>query len=620
MRRLFLIIQIMAMTLYSRFALGDGSFIALCYHDVRPEWNGNPYTITRSRLVEQFTWLKENNFHPVSLQALIESGQSNKPLPENPVLLTFDDGYASFHDTVFPILQAFGFPAVVSPVTAWLETETNKPVQYGSKLVPREHFLSWNQLKKMLESGLIEIASHSHDSHRGIPGNPQGSMQPALTTRMFKNSEQRYETDAEFQTRVSNDIAESVRIFRNRLDLKPKAITWPYGSYSLESIKLAEKQGINVSLTLDDGWNAVNDMQLIHRYLIDHERSMEGFKALFLRHDSKRPVRLAHVDMDYIYDPEPLQIQRNLDLLLDRIKRIGVNTVYLQAFSDPDGDGNADALYFPNRHLPMRADLFNYVAWQLRMKTRVSVYAWLPVLSFSVNAPEEWWVHELKNGRPIPSRNNYKRLSPYHPEARQLIADIYQDLAKQAHFSGLLFHDDAFLTDFEDVSPPALAHLKNQRLSEKTEEKIIVLTEFTHHLTNKVRYFRPDVKTARNLYANVVLTPESSEWFAQSLPDFLVNYDYTALMAMPFMEEAEEPMIWLETLIDKVSEHSLGLKKTVFELQSVDWRTQQKIPASVLADQMRLLQRMNALNYGYYPDDFHKNHPPMSLLKEMMTQ
>jgi effector-binding domain-containing protein len=42
-------------------------------------------------------------------------------------------------------------------------------------------------------------------------------------------------------------------------------------------------------------------------------------------------------------------------------------------------------------------------------------------------------------------------------EARKRITEIYEDLAKHASFKGILFHDDAFLTDFEDASPEALA-------------------------------------------------------------------------------------------------------------------------------------------------------------------
>ena len=91
-----------------------------------------------------------------------------------------------------------------------------------------------------------------------------------------------------------------------------------------------------------------------------------------------------HVDLDYIYDKNPEQVERNLGHLLDRIREMGVNTVYLQAFSDPDANGSADMVYFPNRYLPMRADLFNRVAWQISTRTSVNrVYAWMPLMAWN---------------------------------------------------------------------------------------------------------------------------------------------------------------------------------------------------------------------------------------------
>ena len=57
-----------------------------------------------------------------------------------------------------------------------------------------------------------------------------------------------------------------------------------------------------------------------------------------------------HIDLDYIYDPDPQQQERNLGHLLDRINAMGVNTVYLQAFSDPDANGSAGI--FPEPSYP----------------------------------------------------------------------------------------------------------------------------------------------------------------------------------------------------------------------------------------------------------------------------
>lgn len=67
--------------------------------------------------------------------------------------------------------------------------------------------------------------------------------------------------------------------------------------------------------------------------------------------------------------------------------------------------------------------------------------------------------------------------------------------------------------------------------------------------------------TARNLYAQPVMDPQAEQWYAQSLPKFLANYDYTALMAMPFMESATMPDRWLTELYEKVAAQPLGIQK-----------------------------------------------------------
>ncbi|MCD2450649.1 poly-beta-1,6-N-acetyl-D-glucosamine N-deacetylase PgaB [Methylicorpusculum oleiharenae] len=599
-------------------AATDKSFMALSYHDVQEEGNGEPLTISKDRLIEQFSWLKKNNFHPVSLQTLINAQLKKTPLPDNAVLLTFDDGHANSYKIVFPLLKSFGFPAVFSIVTSWIDTGPRESVKYGTDLRPRNDFLTWSQIEEMHVSGLIEIATHSHDLHKGIPGNPQGSLQPAATTRMYDNSKQHYESDEVFASRITQDLEHSVKRIEQHLKLKPRIINWPYGSYSVETLQLAQLQGLSVSLTLDEGQNKLTEALVIKRHLVGNAMDIDEFEAILKFTPKRIPIRVAQIDMDYIHDPNSEQTLRNLNLLLDRVKTTGINTVYLQAFSDPNGDGNADAVYFPNRHMPLRADLFNFVAWQLRKITGVSVYAWMPVLSFVTAAPSDWWVYEMKNGQPVPSQNNYKRLSPFNNKARQWIGDLYEDLAKHTEFSGILFHDDAFLTDYEDASPSALSYKMSIPANAITDEKIKTLTTFTGFLADKVRFFHPNIKTARNLYAKVVMNPESSEWFAQSLPNFLQNYDYTAVMAMPFMENAEKPLDWLRVLVTKVSDQPQGLSKTVFELQSVDWRTQEKIPEALFSEQITLLQRLQAVNYGYYPDDFHKDQPPASMLKTLM--
>jgi len=611
--------------------------IALCYHDVRDNLHetgdADSFTVSTDRLISHFEWLRANDYQPVSINDLLAERRGEKKLPEKAVLLTFDDGYTSFYTHIFPLLKSYGYPAVFALVGSWLETPADGLVAYGNQQLPRSRFLSWEQIREMQASGLIEFASHSYNLHRGILANPQGNEMPAGATRAYDAEGKTYENDDAFRERIFADLQKNKELLLREIGVAPRVMVWPYGAYNLSGIEVANNLGMPVTFSLDDGDNEPFDLEQFQRIVISQDFDLYQLTTKVRNPEPFQPVRVAHVDLDYVYDPDPEQQNRNLDLLLERIRALQINTVFLQAYADPDGDGNASALYFPNRHLPMRADLFSRVAWQLRTRCQVRVYAWLPVLAFDLGDAfyQKNGIQEEKDGLVLPSSNAYRRLSFFKPEVRTLIAEIYEDLGKHAYFSGVLFHDDALLTDFEDASPEALAYYARHGITEKSlaalrsnpetlaawsRLKTEALIDFTDELRNAAQRYRPQVKTARNTYARVVLQPESEQWFAQNFPLFLARYDYVALMAMPQMENAPEPEIWLKELVEKSSATPGALKKTIFELQSVDWRSAEKISSDELVAHMQFIARQQSLNFGYYPDDFLNNHPDLTTIRK----
>lgn len=632
------VILAVILTLTCGHSYAANEFIALCYHDIRDDVDGvvddDQMAVSTDNLIAQFSWLREHNYHVISLDDVIAAKNGKKQLPENAVLLTFDDGYKSIYTHVFPLLKQFNYPAVVALVGKWLETPEGQPVIYGGKETkPRDFFMNQDEIREISASGLIEFASHSYDLHHGILGNPQGNRQPAATTFQFLKKGNRYETLGEYKKRIFDDLGKNNHFVQKLVGVKPRTIVWPYGSFSHLSESIASQLGLKFSLTLEDGKNSLQRSSTIKRLLIQGNPPLQNF-VYSLRHTlSEEPIRVAHVDLDYIYDSDPTQENDNLSQLLDRIKAMSINTVFLQAFADPDGDGNADALYFPNRHMPVRKDLFNRVAWQLKTRSQVNVYAWMPVLSFVMPGTESMRVHSVKDGDVAPVKSEYLRLSPFNEKARTLIEEIYEDLAMHANFSGLIFHDDAYLNDFEDVSSEALRYtsviFKRPNLTVKdltgplnkkwTSFKTHELTQFTLRLANRVKYYRPEIKTARNMYASVLLNPESEAWFSQSYPDMLRSYDYTAIMAMPYMEQVEEPTQWLSKLAHKASLYDPKFTKTLFELQSVDWRTNQPIGNHTLENHFRLLMRIGIRHIGYYPDNFLDDQPSLAVIKSNLS-
>jgi biofilm PGA synthesis lipoprotein PgaB len=134
-----------------------------------------------------------------------------------------------------------------------------------------------------------------------------------------------------------------------------------------------------------------------------------------------------------------------------------------------------------------------------------------------------------------------------------------------------------------------------------------------------VRTHRPAIRTARNLYAPVLLTPESEHWFAQNFSLFLEAYDYTALMAMPYLEEAPSARQWLEEVAELVAAYPNGLEKTLFEIQTWDWRSGRALNDEELAAHLDLLLNRGARHIAYYPDDFITGHPTLEMLRSRLS-
>ncbi|MEO7031008.1 MAG: poly-beta-1,6-N-acetyl-D-glucosamine N-deacetylase PgaB [Herbaspirillum sp.] len=625
------------------------SFRVLCYHDVRDDVRSSFDTWPESTAVDirdltrHLSWLKESGYHPVSMQQIVDARAGRGSLPEKAVLLTFDDGYESVYTHVFPLLKQFQFPAVIAIVGDWIETPAGNNVRYGEQFLARDSFANWSQVREMVASGLIEVASHSHSMHHGILANPQGNLLPAATTRRYNSAHKMYESDSEYAIRVKTDLKENADLIERKLGLRPRVMVWPYGAYNLAADRWATEAGMPITMNLDPGPNTVGDsLNQIHRSLVSFDTDLPALIKMLREPASyqgkESPLeRVIHVDLDYVYDPDPVKQEENLSTLLDRMLRLRPTTVYLQAFADPDGDGVADALYFPNRHLPMRADLFSRVAWQLQTRIGVSVYAWMPVMAFKLpvgNPAANHVVQVMAGAPPSASQGRYHRLSPFDPLVRKTIAEIYEDLGKHAVFTGILFHDDATFSDFEDASPMALKVYRDQwHLGGTVEEirkdpalrrawtrkKSEYLNAFTVSLANTLREYQPAILTARNIYAQPILNPESEEWFAQNFSDFLGTYDFVAVMAMPYMEQAADPQKWLNQLFAEVKTHQGALRKTVFELQSRDWLLNREVPSAVLAAQLRQLHLAGARNFGYYPDDFLRNHPKESVIKPVIS-
>ena len=345
----------------------DARFMALSYHEVIADHEKiTPTAVRASDLARQFAWLQANDFHPVSVDQILAARDGGPPLPPNAILLTFDDGMKDVYTRVFPLLKLFGYPAVIALVGKWMDVPAGETVDYDGKPLPRSDFVTWEQVREMQASGLIEVASHSYDLHRGIPANPQGNTQPAATTRLYANG--RYEDDAAYLARLRFELRDSISQHTGKA---PRIIVWPYGRSNLAAQEVAAELGMPIGLTLVNGFNdATTPKAIWKRQLIENSPSLQAFAEMLRVTWAPNPGRSVKVDPG-TWPPGDDELSPTLDRLLT----LSPNIAFVKPVVMRDG---REMTLFPTKLRPVAADKLNHIAWQTERRAGVPVFIDLP--------------------------------------------------------------------------------------------------------------------------------------------------------------------------------------------------------------------------------------------------
>lgn len=181
----------------------------LAFHKVDPgfEWGVTRVTPRQFRSVLQV--LKDRNYQTVSVHDALDPKIN---LPENPIVITFDDSYASVFEYAFPILQEFQYTATVFVITGFAGEWNRWDVNLGGL---KFRHLSWEQISKMSEAG-IEIGSHT--VHH-----------PDLTRVSYKILE--------------NEVSLSKAHLEDTLGKKIDLISFPFGRYNNDVVSVCQAAG-----------------------------------------------------------------------------------------------------------------------------------------------------------------------------------------------------------------------------------------------------------------------------------------------------------------------------------------------------------------------------------------
>lgn len=184
-----------------------GKFYApiLLYHHIALKRPQNSYYVSPVIFDEQMKWLKDNDYHVISLDQFYEAAIGKEKIPSKPVVLTFDDGYQDQYDNALPILEKYSYPA-----TFYVKINN---INKGG--------MTWAELKNLQKAGHI-IGSHSVN-HKNMMDMP--------------TDELKYE------------LEESKYILELNLGTEIKHFCYPGGAYSTKTIEAVRDAGYLTATT-----------------------------------------------------------------------------------------------------------------------------------------------------------------------------------------------------------------------------------------------------------------------------------------------------------------------------------------------------------------------------------
>ncbi|MFV0344549.1 MAG: polysaccharide deacetylase family protein [Anaerocolumna sp.] len=208
------------------------------YHQVKPS-NFGKDVISPSEFESDLKYLYENDYNTITMNELIDFVYHNKPLPENPIMLTFDDGYLSTYKYAFPLLKKYNYKIVLSIIGK----STDDFTRVHDENVNYSH-LSWDKINEMLDSGLVEIQNHTYNLHTTKKGRIGVKPKPG-------------ESFSEYNLILADDLTKLQDEIKTLTGESPTTFTYPYGEFSEETITVLEELGFQAGLTCDYGVNVI---------------------------------------------------------------------------------------------------------------------------------------------------------------------------------------------------------------------------------------------------------------------------------------------------------------------------------------------------------------------------
>jgi peptidoglycan/xylan/chitin deacetylase (PgdA/CDA1 family) len=194
-------------------------------------------SVTPETFEQQLRYLAENGYTTVTLRDLTYHLTRGYPLPERPVILTFDDGYRDHFFQAYRLLRRFNSVGTFFLVTGFIDEN-------------RSEYLSWGQVRVMHQGGM-EFGSHTY-THPDL----RGQSVDYLVWQIVGSQEA-----------IAERIEETVRFF-----------SYPGGFYDQQVTDVLRSAGFWAAVTTEQGnWHTSDGLFELKRIRVRGDDTLEQF-------------------------------------------------------------------------------------------------------------------------------------------------------------------------------------------------------------------------------------------------------------------------------------------------------------------------------------------------------
>ncbi len=211
--------------------------VIMYHHILRDSRRWGDYVVSPDEFEEDLRYLTDAGYVSISVTQLIAYVKYGEPLPEKPVILSFDDGHRSFLAYALPLLEKYGQQAVVAVVGSYSEAYSESDdhnVAYA--------YLSWDEIAEISAGGRAEILNHTWSLHDNS-GRRNG-------TKRISG-----ETLEEYSAVLHEDIGRLQDKLEAVTGARPSAFVYPFGAISGESVDILRDMGFEAALDCEGRLN-----------------------------------------------------------------------------------------------------------------------------------------------------------------------------------------------------------------------------------------------------------------------------------------------------------------------------------------------------------------------------